>query len=223
MNVELSQGIKRWKTAGARAQAPINWTATKSNWIEGFPKLSVFLEGLPTEIDRGTVRNVCTSDSSTVLEKFLATMVWGYSDRAYGAYRVSKMLKQENAEEILSNVLDLAKGSKPVEAYDFLRCNNIHNLGPSYGTKFISFISPRETSAPILDSLILLWLREFASEEFLGINLRALTWNVKTYSSYCDWVAWHAEKHSCFPDEVELVLFRMAEARFARSSGWSRK
>ena len=223
LNSDLSKSIKHRKKTGARDQDPVNWTSTTSNWVEGFPRYSKFLKNLPAEIDRNVVREICISNSSTVLEKFLTTMVWGYSDRGYGAYRVSKMLEQENAEDILSNVLKLTQGSKPIEAYEYLKANRIHNLGPSYGTKFITFNTPRETSAPILDSLILLWLKEFASEEFQGVNLNSMTWNVKTYSTYAYWVAKHAESTSCFPDEVELVLFRMAEEKFAKASGWAGK
>ncbi len=223
LNTDLSREIKLWKKTGARDQDPVDWTSTRSNWVEGFPKHSSFLKNLPSEIDRNIVREICSSVSTSVLEKFLATMVWGYSDRGYGAYRVSKMLAQENSKEILSEVLSLANESKPIEAYEFLKNNRVHNLGPSYGTKFITFNTPRETSAPILDSLILLWLKEFASGEFDGVNLNTMSWNVKTYSAYCRWIAIHAEKDACFPDEVELVLFRVAEEKFAKASGWAGK
>jgi hypothetical protein len=223
LNSDLSKSIKLWKKTGARDQDPVNWTSTTNNWVEGFPKHSRFLKNLPSDIDRNVVREVCSSESTTVLEKFLATMVWGYSDRGYGAYRVSKMLIQEDTEDILSNVLALTQNSKPIEAYEYLKINRVHNLGPSYGTKFITFNTPRETSAPILDSLILLWLKEFAAEEFQGVNLNTMSWNVKTYSAYANWVANHAESNDCFPDEVELVLFRMAEERFAKASGWAGK
>jgi|LakMenEpi03Aug12_release.lakeMendotaPanAssembly.Ray.scaffolds.fasta_scaffold645571_2 hypothetical protein len=223
LNTDLSKEIKLWKKSGSRDQGPVNWTSTQSNWIEGFPKHSSFLKSLPSDIDRNIVRDICSSTAASVLEKFLVTMVWGYSDRGYGAYRVSKMLAQENSKEILSEVLSLSNRSKPIEAYEFLKTNRVHNLGPSYGTKFITFNTPRQTSAPILDSLILLWLKEFASGEFEGVNLNTMSWNVKTYSAYCQWIAIHAERDACFPDEVELVLFRMAEEKFAKASGWAGK
>jgi len=182
-----------------------------------------FLTKLPNVIDREIVREICTSNTSSITEKFLAAMVWGYSDRGYGAFRVSTMLAQEHAERTLLQVSNFANESNPKEAYNFLKTNRIYNLGPSYGTKFIAFNTPRLASAPILDSLIVLWLKEFARNEFSGVSLSSTSWNSKTYSAYCDWIGLHAEAASCFPDEVELVLFRIAEKRFAKASGWSGK
>ena len=223
LNKQLLLSIQNWKNDGSRAQEGVDWTSNEGNWIEGFPDHKNFLIKLPKVIDREIVREICNLKTNTVIEKFLATMVWGYSDRGYGAFRVSTMLAQNHAERTLLQVSKLANDSNPKEAYSFLKENRIYNLGPSYGSKFITFNTPRMASAPILDSLIVLWLKEFAKEDFLGVSLNSTSWNSKTFSAYCDWVGLHAEAASCYPDEVELALFRMAEKRFAKASGWSGK
>ena len=223
MNKQLLISIENWKRDGSRAQEGVDWTSTERNWTEAFPDHKAFLMKLPKTIDRDNVRAICKSSANSIIEKFLTAMVWGYSDRGYGAFRVSTMLAEEHAEKTLLQVSKLANQSAPKDAYNFLKANRIYNLGPSYGSKFIAFNAPRDASAPILDSLIILWLKEFARDEFSGVRLSSTSWNIKTYSAYCDWVELHAEKQSCFPDEVELVLFRLAEKRFAKSSGWSGK
>jgi hypothetical protein len=220
MNQQLLRGLQNWKLLGSKPQAGVDWTSTKVNWISGFSDHQTFIMSLPKVIDRGIVRDICASASNTVLEKFLATMIWGYSDRGYGAFRVSKMLLQSDAKDILSQVIELSNNSRPIEAYAFLKANRIFNLGPSYASKFITFNTPRNVSAPILDSLIVRWLSEFASEEFAGLNLSCTTWNTKTYTAYCDWIGHHANSASCLPDDVELILFRLAEERYAKASSW---
>ncbi len=223
MNKQLLLNIQSWKDNGSIAQDGAKWTSTERNWVEAFPEHEAFLRKLPKMIDRVIVREICYSNANSIIEKFLTTMVWGYSDRGYGAFRVSTMLAEEHAERTLLQVSKLANESQPKEAYEFLKGNRIYNLGPSYGTKFIAFNTPRVACAPILDSLIILWMKEFAREEFSGVSLSSTTWNSKTYSAYCDWIGLHAEATSCFPDEVELALFRDAEKRFAKASGWSGK
>lgn len=182
-----------------------------------------FISELPNEIDREAVRKFCNSNNYSVRQKFLAVMVWGYGDRGYGPYRVSKMLAQDHTEEVLETVYSIAHSKKPKLAYEHLMENRINILGPSYGSKFITFCTPREVSAPIYDSLIALWIQVHAKVEFLNISTGTLTWNIKTYSHYCDWIEEHAREFECYPDDIELVLFRDSEKHFAKGSKWSGK
>jgi hypothetical protein len=133
------------------------------------------------------------------------------------------MLLQDHSEKVLEAVYKIAESKKPKLAYTHLMENRINTLGPSYGSKFITFCTPREISAPIYDSLIALWVAENAKEEFSHLSTGTLKWSIKTYSFYCDWIEEHSKKLGCYPDEVELVLFRDAEVRFAKSSNWSGK
>lgn len=223
MNRRLVRLLESWKSDGSPQQVGFNWTSSRDNWIKAFPKESKFISSLPDEIDRQAVRKICDSRKYSIRETFLAVMVWGYGDRGYGPYRVSKMLSQNHSESVLEGVYDLAQSKKPKLAYGHLMENRINTLGPSYGSKFITFCTPRETSAPIYDSLIALWINKFSKEEFLNITTGTLKWNIKTYSFYCDWIESHSKELECYPDEVELVLFRDAEEQFAKKSNWSGK
>ena len=133
------------------------------------------------------------------------------------------MLGQEHAEDVLAEVFEICRNGDPKSAYDFLRKNRIRILGPSYSSKFITFCTPRHVGAPIYDSYIALWVEAFAAQDFVGVKTSSEVWNSKTYSRYWDWIKEHSEDLNCFPDDIELVLFRDAEAKFSKGSNWSGK
>jgi hypothetical protein len=223
MNPKLAALVAEWKADGSPAQEKFDWSVSRKNWVKSFPNHSGFINLLPGEIDRSYVRGVCDSNQYAIIEKFLSVMVWGYGDRGYGPYRVTQMLNQPHTESTLSEVFNLAKSGKPIEAYEFLKDNRIRILGPSYGTKFISFCTPRNIGAPIYDSYIALWVSKFAASEFSEVPVSSENWNVKTYSRYWSWVKSHAENLECYPDEIELTLFRDAEREFSKNSSWMGK
>ena len=223
MNERLSKLVKEWKVEGAPQQEGFNWTSSRGNWVKYFPKESKFISSLPDEVDRQLIRKLCNSKDCNIRQKFLAAMIWGYGDRGYGSYRVAKMLSQKNAESILAQVFLLAQSKKPQAAYLYLMQNRIKHLGPSYGSKFIAFCTPRETSAPIYDSFIALWIAQNAKNEFLDFSIGTLKWDDKIFARYCNWIDEHATYFECYPDDVELVLFRDAERQFSKSSNWGGK
>ncbi len=220
MNKHLVRLVESWRASGSPQQEGFDWTSRRNNWIEAFPRESKFISSLPDEIDRLAVRRICDSRKHNIREKFLAVMVWGYGDRGYGPFRVSKMLSQGHSEKILENVYEIAHSKKPKLAYAHLMENRINTLGPSYGSKFITFCTPREISAPIYDSLIALWINKNAKFEFSKISTSTAKWSLSTYSFYCDWIGEHSKEFECYPDDVELVLFRDAEKQFAKRSNW---
>lgn len=223
MNDFVEGLVRDWRLISSPKQEGFDWSTGRSNWIEGFPLDSEFLTQLPNEINREKVRDICNSERFNLREKFLSVMVWGYGDRGYGPYRVTKMLEQENSLQLLEHVYQFCTQGSPTDAYTFLKENRIRNLGPSYGSKFISFCTPRELGAPIYDSFIAKWIAQFAINDFLGVNISPESWNIKMYSEYLTWIKLHAVELNCFPDEVELVIFRDAERRFAGTSGWNTK
>jgi hypothetical protein len=223
LNHRLIKLVEIWKAIGSPKQEGFNWTSRRENWIEAFPQEAKFIAALPEEIDRDAVRNVCNSKKIEILQKFLAVMIWGYGDRGYGPYRVRQMINQDHALAVLTRVYALSQEGNAKDAYDFLRQNRIRILGPSYGSKFISFCTPREVGAPIYDSLVAMWVEKFASKEFSGVTTSCENWNLKTYSKYLDWIKEHSDELDCYPDEIELVLFRDAERKFSKSSNWSEK
>jgi hypothetical protein len=223
LNDKLSSLVFAWQAAGSPGQEKFNWNSRKPSWISTFPKERDFINKLPDEIGRDDVRAVCESMENSITEKFLTVMIWGFGDRGYGSYRASRMLSQENTVGSLMQVYELCVNREPKEAYKFLSLNRIYMLGPSYGTKFISFCVPRDVGAPIFDSLLSKWTSEFAYREFREVGTSSDRWNLSTYSRYWDWVKIHSERFQCFPDEIELVLFRDAEKKFSRTSSWSGK
>ena len=223
MNERLLKLLYEWKSEGSPQQGSFDGSRSRGNWVKSFPNHSEFIKSLPPALSRGDVRNICESSTNGIIEKFLVVMVWGYGDRGYGPYRVSRMLSQENAQDVLSEVHSRSRIGNAKTAYDFFRKNRINGLGPSYSSKFITFCTPREVSAPIYDSYVALWIDKFAPHDFVQVPTSSITWNLKTYSRYCDWINEHANYFECFPDEVELALFRDAQKTFAKNSSWEGK
>lgn len=223
MNKRLVKLVENWRADGSPQQEGFDWTSSKDNWIKAFPRESKFISILPDEINREAVREICLATRNNIREKFLSVMIWGYGDRGYGPYRVTQMLNQEHAEDVLSKAFKICRGSDPKSAYEFLRKNRIRILGPSYSTKFLTFCTPRDVGAPIYDSYIALWVEAFASKEFAHVRTTSEVWNSKTYACYWDWVKEHSSRLNCYPDEIELVLFRDSELKFSKSSKWTGK
>ena len=223
MHSKLSNEIKAWQESGSPQQEGLNWTRTRSHWLQTFPNHSEFLLSLPEDIDRSCLRSICNTHGTLEIEKFLAVMVWGYSNLGYGTYRVLNMVNTENSISNLEVASEFSRRHNPKSAYEYLMNNRLSMLGPSYASKYISFSTPRETSAPILDSLILLWIHKYAQKDFMGLSTSKMSWSLSTYSFYCDWIESHAHANNCFPDEVELVLFRLAELEFSKTSIWANK
>lgn len=223
LNNKLSSLLGKWQRDGSTPQESFDWSSSRSNWSSKFPEHANFIKTLPDSIGRGDVRKICQGTKHTVLEKFLAVMIWGYGDRGYGPYRVSIMLLQPQTESILQNAYNLCRNGDPKEAYEYMQLNRIRNLGPSFGTKFMTFCTPKNVGAPILDSYVGLWLKKNASMDFLNVAINSESWNIKTYTRYWDWIKLHSEHFECDPDDVELVLFRDAEKTFSANSKWANK
>ena len=217
MNSKLVKLVKAWQTQGSAQQRGFDWSASQENWREAFPLEAAFISKLNTEIDRAEVNRVVASTKFGIREKFLAVMIWGYGNRGYGPYRVTKILAQANAEAVLTQVCKLAQQGKPLEAYLYLSQNRLSQLGPSYGSKFLSFCTPREIGAPIYDSLVARWVRDYAADDFAGVSTNSANWSPKTYTRYFDWIAEHAKALDCYSDEIEHVLFQAAETEYSRT------
>jgi hypothetical protein len=131
------------------------------------------------------------------------------------------MLSHPNFIEILSEVNQLAYFGNPKEAFTLLSEKRINTLGPSYSSKFINFVTPREVGAPIYDSLIFSWLKMNASEHFSTLGNSPHKWDVRSYCLYWDWIKMNSIELNCFPDEVELLIFRDSEIKANSNSIWN--
>lgn len=219
-NERLSALVSDWQKNNSIPQEAFNWTRSKPNWQKDFEKYTNFISALPDEIDRSFLRTLVSNKNVLFMEKFLAIMIWGYGDLGYGSYRVKKMFSSENVESKISHVFEICQSGNSLEAYEFLSKNRITQLGPAFGTKLISFFTPREICAPIYDSFIWKWMDVYAKEAFGGASSSSEVWSLRIYSNYLNWMKFHSAKYDCFADDLELVIFRDAMAQFSKSSPW---
>ena len=215
MNSELVKLVKAWQARGSADQRGFDWSASQENWIEIFPMEAAFISRLNTVINRSEVNQFVGSTKVGIREKFLAVMIWGYGNRGYGPYRVSQMLGQANSKTVLTEVYRLCQQGRPVDAYQYLSQNRLKQLGPSFGSKFLSFCTPREIGAPIYDSLVAKWVRDQAADDFAEVPTNSARWSLRTYNRYFDWISEHSSGLGCYPDEVEQVLFEAAEREYS--------
>jgi hypothetical protein len=114
-------------------------------------------------------------------------------------------------DKLLANELDALSRIEEIEAQ-----------GEEKEKKMIGYLIVAMISA-VKDKKVNLWVEKFASKEFSGVTTSCENWNLKTYSKYLDWIKEHSDELDCYPDEIELVLFRDAERKFSKSSNWSEK
>jgi hypothetical protein len=107
-----------------------------------------------------------------------------------------------------------------LEAYEFLSKNRIQQLGPAYGTKWLSFASPNVKPAPIYDSFIALWVGKYADTDFVEVSTSSEVWSKKTYATYFEWMISNSEEFGIKPDDLELVIFQDAMLEFSNKSKW---
>jgi hypothetical protein len=223
MNSCVKQLHDEWRSIGSPQQDGFDWSTFRTHWEVSFPEHIEFFRTLPLVLDRHELRKVSGSPDLTVLNKFLTTMIWGYSNRGYGPFRVRKMLSQPNFSEVLAEAYQLANLGKPKEAFAYLNKYRINTLGPSYSSKFICFATPREIGAPIYDSQVFSWLKTYASNQFGNLGNSPHKWDVESYIHYWDWVKANSTDLGCFPDEVELLIFRDSELKDKSNSIWVNK
>lgn len=223
MSVRLESLHVAWVNSGSPEQESFDWERFRPKWTGAFPQHKEFLMSLPESISRERLRIICSSENVSVLEKFLTVMVWGYGDRAYGPFRVERMFLDPELEIKLTEAYDLGHSGQPKKAFEYLGLNRIDLLGPSFSTKFISFCTPRSIGAPIYDSFIIQWLNSFADFQVSTSSTYSNKSVVLDYSRYWDWVKAKSIDLGCYPDEIELLIFRDSESIFATKSVWKGK
>ena len=221
VNDNLSKLVKAWRLSGRPPQESFDWSKSRANWIKDLPNQLDFIKSLPGSLSRIDVRLICDSAEVDVTNKFLTSMIWGYGDVGYGSYRVRKMFASEGFSEKIetSYLLTVSGGVK--EAYQYLSRNRVQQLGPAFGTKWLSFASPRDCAAPIYDSFISLWVSNFAKIDFSQVSTSSEVWNSKTYFRYLDWMVENSSALDIQPDDLELLIFQDATLKFANQSKWS--
>ncbi len=219
-NRRLASKVSEWLDSGRPAQEAFDWTKSRSNWCRDLPLESVFIESLPGALSRKDVRKISESKKTLITEKFAAAMIWGYGDLGYGSFRVKKMFSTPGFQEKINESYNLAESGQVLEAYEYLSKNRIQQLGPAFGTKWLSFVSPKIQPAPIYDSFIAMWVEKYAKKEFAKVSTSSEVWSKKTYSTYFDWMLSNSMEFGVKPDDLELVIFQDATLEFATKSKW---
>lgn len=219
-NRRLTEIVAEWIDSGRPAQEAFVWTKSRSNWSRDLPAERVFIEALPGALSRKDVRKISERKNTTTTEKFAAAMIWGYGDLGYGSFRVKKMFSTPGFQEKLNRSYDLASCGQVLEAYEYLSKNRIQQLGPAFGTKWLSFVSPKTQPAPIYDSFIAIWVDKYAKREFSKISTSSEVWSKKTYSTYFEWMVLNSAEFGVKPDDLELIIFQDATLEFSAKSKW---
>ena len=214
-NQRLISIVTDWIKAGKPPQEAFPWSKSRCNWLRDIPTLNKFIDSLPDSLSRSDVRNICNHKNHSIPEKFITSMIWGYGDLGYGSYRVKKMFSTPGFNEKIHQSFNLASNGKTLEAYDFLARNKIQQLGPAFGTKWLSFVSPQDQPVPIYDSFISLWIKKFASKEFSKVSTSSEVWSKNTYGAYLEWMTANAVSLGVKADDLELVIFQDATLHFS--------
>ena len=214
-NRRLASKVEEWIQQGRPAQEAFNWEKSRNNWIRDIPSEHLFIEDLPVDLSRADVREIHDLKKSTTSEIFVASMIWGYGNLGYGSYRVKKMFSTPSFQEKIDRSYELASVGRVLEAYEYLSKNRVQQLGPAFGTKWLSFASPSAQPAPIYDSFIAMWVDKYAKKDFAGVSTSSEVWNKKTYGAYLEWMLSKSREFGIRPDDLELVIFQDATQEFS--------
>jgi len=214
-NRRLATKVEEWIQQGQPAQEAFNWEKSRLNWIRDIPSEMEFIRSLPRNLSRGDLRQVHDLKNSTTSELFVASMIWGYGNLGYGSFRVKRMFSTPGFQEKIDRSYDLANAGRVLEAYEFLSKNRVQQLGPAFGTKWLSFASPSTQPAPIYDSFIAMWVNKYAKRDFAGVSTSSEVWSKRTYGTYLEWMLSNSLKFEVKPDDLELVIFQDATREFS--------
>lgn len=212
--------VDRWLAEGRPTQRAAPWP--RERWIAEFSEHADFLSKLPRALDRDGVKAAATnapSDGLAAERAFITVMAWGFGNVGYGPYRTRRALASTpQAAARLQRVAAALFENGVYAAYGLLGSADqarLQGLGPAFGTKFLYFIQPADTSprALILDETVASWLEE------QGIRLNPNVWSVRTYARYLELLHRWAELLAVTPEDVEYVIFREMARR--RGTQWA--
>ncbi len=194
-------------------QPPMPVADVLPEWIERFPGDAKFLKSVAKNLNRRSVRKVCSQRSTCSLrQKFLVVMLWGYGPYAVGAARTLKIIRQPEFESKLKQVYNLAKSGRHIDAISFMAIDPIKYFGPAYGTKFVYFCSPRNVCAPIYDMRVRKWLGKYAKNELYGASLNRERWHTNSYLAWSQWLQSQAKLLKANWEDLEYLIFEDAKS-----------
>ena len=144
---------------------------------------------------------------------FVASMIWGFGDRGYGAARTEAMIRPYTRGDLEGVLRRIAKAALlgPAAAWDAITVDHrIKYLGPAFGTKVIYFMARASDSPPSPIPLIADANTSRAMAILCGLSRSA--WRRNAYLEYVDRAHGWAEELGCPVDEVEHALFEVGRS-----------
>lgn len=200
--------VETWRAAGCPAQPAMPWN--RQRWSSWNPRHRATLTALPDPLDRATLRRLCNQAAASpeaAERAFVATMVWGYGEVGYGAFRVNRILSVNRApgarlRTAAQVLLQCGPGAGYSQLADY-QASRLRFLGPAFGTKFLAFCSrDADHAALILDRLVARWLQRNTR-----LNLDPVPWDRSNYDRYLDRMQEWSAALGTFPDDLECCIF----------------
>ena len=166
------------------------------------------LKALPDQLDRSTVRQLALEKPLTARGMFEAMVIvyaWGWSTTAVGVTRAQTAIGAgiQSLGSALLAAREAVQNDGPIGGYAALaRPHRIAGLGPSFGSKFLYFVSPQGQRALMLDQLLAAWLDREA-----GLSVNATTWSIRTYTNYLTTMQMWSSRLGIPDHQLEEILF----------------
>ncbi|MEU9819052.1 hypothetical protein ACIGG9_16840 [Pseudonocardia alni] len=212
----IPEALKRryidWIGRRSPAQLAIPWNReTWTRWLDRRDDLVVLrnddlLDLVSRDSVTGVFRKVGTERS--IVDAFVAAMIWGYGPVGYGPYRTHRVLAvNRDPAARLNDVLVHAAAGDVESAFRAARAPGLKHLGPAFGTKFLYFCSlladRADAICPVLDSVVASWFRD--NTDF---HPRVDVWRWDDYRRYLATLhAWSAELDGLRIDHIEQLIF----------------
>jgi hypothetical protein len=198
------------------------YAGTWEKWFFEDKDFIELIEKHPQQISRLDIVNLVNNvlnGKDTPRKVFLATMLWGYGTRGYGAYRTSLMLNGKNSQNIIEEAFRLVSIGKHGDAYEMF---SLPRCGSAFFTKYFYFVGWGSKSTPmplILDSVV------SNSLEKINVNISNLAKVIRNnegkitsvgryvdgYLRYIEMISNWATEIGCRPDSIEKWLFEFPQ------------
>ena len=198
--------FQEWDARGRPAQAAADWQ--RDRWLAAIPRHTQMLEALPDRLDRSTVRRLVLEQPLTASGMFEAMVIvyaWGWSMTSVGVTRAQTALGAGTRPlgSALLAARDAVRNGDPLAGYAALAGpHRVAGLGPSFGSKFLYFVSPDGRRALMLDRILADWLDREAA-----LWLNPTRWSIRTYTAYLTTMQLWSSRLGIPDHQLEEILF----------------
>lgn len=198
--------VNQWRADGSPDQEGFPWDLSKPKWIQLAEEFHVDISEFPDLIDRQYLWNISASTASAQ-RSFLAVMIWGYGDIGYGPHRVRQMFQSPGFANSVEFLRSKCRDGLTLEAYEFIKNSRIRQLGPSFGSKILTFFHASDSAPAILDSIVSKWLNKYIPSLLGDKKVNAETWNAQTYKHYIGWMQEVSDAYGISACSLEQLIF----------------